>query len=197
MDLSELTNEKLEEQIETYEDRIETMSDYISDEDDSTTRGVMQGQLQRYRMAFQLLKTEKQNRRTSTLEKPSIDLTEFVFKSSDHLRHQNGVHVSGPHGGAGRVVKVESNINGGSGFSVTMYNSDGDHPVWQNNIQMEPKQMKIIQSNNEKIVFRGFGRDMMGDDFSDYGLTILLREGNAEKCILHMHNRNVDIEYLK
>jgi hypothetical protein len=29
MNLSELTNDQLDEQIDTYEDRIETMSDYI------------------------------------------------------------------------------------------------------------------------------------------------------------------------
>ncbi|MGM5471323.1 hypothetical protein ACS386_13680 [Flavobacteriaceae bacterium LMO-SS05] len=62
MNLSELTNNQLDEQIETYQDRIETMSDYISDEDDITARGVMQGQLQKYRMTLQMLKTEKQNR---------------------------------------------------------------------------------------------------------------------------------------
>ena len=197
MNLNELTNDQLEEQIETYQDRIETMSDYFSDEDDSTRREVMQGQLQRYRMALQILKTEKQNRSSSTTEKPTIDLTEFIFKSSDHLRHQNGVHVSGPHGGAGRVVKVETNINGGSGYSVTIYNSDGDHPIWQNNVQIAPKQMKIVQSNDDNIVLRGYGQDMMGADFSDYGLTILLQNGKAEKCIFHMHDRNVDIEYLK
>jgi len=32
---------------------------------------------------------------------------DFVFKSSDHLRYENGRHVSGPHD-AGRVVKVEA-----------------------------------------------------------------------------------------
>jgi hypothetical protein len=61
---------------------------------------------------------------------------DFVFKSPDHIRYENGKHVSGPHGGAGRAIKVEPNINGGEGVSVTMYNLDGNHPVWQNNVQI-------------------------------------------------------------
>lgn len=121
---------------------------------------------------------------------------DFVFKSSDHLRYENGNHVSGPHGGAGRAVKVEPNISGGEGLIVTLYNLDGNHPVWQNNVQMAPKQMKIIKETNDKIVLRGYGHDAMGASFSDYGLTINLKNGELYNCILHMHDRGVDIEYL-
>lgn len=121
---------------------------------------------------------------------------DFVFKSSDHLRYQNGEHVSGPHGGARRAVKVEPNISGNEGYTVTLYNLDGNHPVWQNNVQMAPKQMKIISQSEEKIELRGFGHDMMGASFSDYGLSIYYENGNVNKCLLHMHDRGVDIEYL-
>jgi len=121
---------------------------------------------------------------------------DFVFKSSDHLRYENGKHVSGPHGGAGRAVKVEPNISGGQGVTVTLYNLDGNHPVWQNNVQMAPKQMKVIESNSDKIVLRGYGQDAMGASFADYGLTINLKNGQLYNCVLHMHDRGVDIEYL-
>lgn len=122
---------------------------------------------------------------------------DFVFKSQDHLRYENGNHVSGPHGGAGRAVKVEPNINGGEGYTVTLYNLDGNHPVWQNNVQMAPKQMKIIQQAHDRVTLRGFGQDIMGASFADYGLTIHFANEQVSKCILHMHDRNVDIEYLK
>lgn len=121
----------------------------------------------------------------------------FVFKSSDHIRYQNGKHVSGPHGRAGRAVKVEPNIDGFEGFTVTIYNLDGNHPVWQNNVQMTPKQMKIISKTINQIVLRGYGHDMMGAAFSDYGLTIYFTNYEVEKCVLHLHDRLVDIEYLK
>jgi hypothetical protein len=120
----------------------------------------------------------------------------FVFKSADHLRYENGNHVSGPHGGARRAIKVEPNISGGEGYTVTTYNLDGNHPLWQNNIQMAPKQMKIIKQTTNEIVLRGYGFDQMGGSFSDYGLTIQFKDENVNKCILHMHDRKVDIEYL-
>lgn len=121
----------------------------------------------------------------------------FVFKSSDHLRYENGKHVSGPHGGARRAIKVEPNINGGENYSVTLFNMDGNHPVWQNNIQMSPKQMKVIHHSNDSIVLQGYGNDSFGESFTDYGLTIQLQNDNIDKCILHMFDRGVDIEYLK
>jgi hypothetical protein len=121
----------------------------------------------------------------------------FIFKSSDHLRYENGIHVSGPHGGARRAVKVEPNISGSSGVTVTLYNLDGNHPLWQNNVQMAPKQMKIIEQTTEKIILRGYGHDAMGASFADYGLTINFNNNEIESCILHMHDRRVDIEYLK
>ena len=120
----------------------------------------------------------------------------FEFKSSDHLRYENGVHVSGPHGGARRLVKVEPNINGSSGYSVSMYNLDGNHPIWQNNIQMAHKQMKVLEETVDKIVLRGYGQDQMGGLFADYGLTIVFENEKVVKCILHLHDRAVDIEYL-
>ena len=116
----------------------------------------------------------------------------FVFNSSDHLRHENGRHVSGPHGGAPRAVKVEPNITGNIGYTVTMFNTDGQYVV-----QMAPKQMKIIQQTNDKVILRGYGFDNMGSSFADYGLSIYYKNSIVEKCILHMHDRNVDIEYLK
>lgn len=122
---------------------------------------------------------------------------DFVFKSSDHIRYENGKHVSGPHGRANRAIKVEPNVNGGEGYTVTLFNMDGNHPVWQNNVQMAPKQMKIIQANDKLIILRGYGQDAMGASFSDYGLTIHLLNNEIDKCTLHMHDRNIDVEYIK
>lgn len=118
---------------------------------------------------------------------------EFVFKSSDHIRYENGIKVSGPHGGAPRAVKVESNIDGGEGYTVTLFNIDGG----QANVQMAPKQMKLKQADNDKIELIGFGSDSIGASFADYGLTVFLSDGKITKCILHMFDRNVDIEYFE
>lgn len=115
----------------------------------------------------------------------------FIFKSSDHNRYENGILVSGPHGGAPREIRVEPNISGDEGCTVTMFNTDG-----QRVIQMAPKQMKIIQQGADKLVLRGYGQDIMGGSFADYGLTINFINGQIAKCILHIHDRNIDIEYL-
>jgi hypothetical protein len=77
-------------------------------------------------------------------EKLELD---FVYHSSDHLRYEHGRHVSGPHGGAPRAVRVEANISGNEGYTVTMFNTDGEHAV----IQMAPKQMKLVSVDYEKI----------------------------------------------
>jgi hypothetical protein len=53
-------------------------------------------------------------------KKENPEKMNFVFKSPDHIRYENGRHVSGPHGGAGRAVKVEPNISGGEGYTVTL-----------------------------------------------------------------------------
>lgn len=135
----------------------------------------------------------------------------FVYNSPDHLRYENGNLVSGPHGGAGRAVEVKPNvngcegynINGGEGYIVTLYNLDNNHPVWRNNVQMAPKPMKLISESADKIVLRGYKVQAMGPfgwvdfDGQDYGVTILLKNGDIDYCTLHMHDRNVDIEYLK
>lgn len=72
----------------------------------------------------------------------------FVFKSSNLSRFQSGRPVAGPQSGVNRAVKVELNISGGEGYTVTLYNLDGNHPIGQNNVQMAPKQMKIIQQSD-------------------------------------------------
>lgn len=118
----------------------------------------------------------------------------FLFKSSSHTRFENGKQVSPTQAGVNRAIKVDSS---GENFIVTLYNLDGNHPVWQNNIQMAPKQMKIIHRENDKIILRGFGQDEMGSSFADYGLTIEIANKQVSKCILHMHDRKIDIEYLK
>lgn len=194
-EIRDLSDSDLNEQIELFRNRLETLSDYISETEDAFTRSNMQAMLPRYKLTLDALLQERQNRATFLENNTSIDLEDFLFKSSDHLRYENGTHVSGPHGGAARAVKIERNVSGLSGYTVTIYNIDGDHPVWQNNVQMAPKQMKIISTDNQKIVLRGFGQDMMGGQFSDYGLSIIHDNGKVNKCILHMHDRNIDIEY--
>ena len=129
----------------------------------------------------------------------------FTFKSSDHMRYQNGILVSGPHLGAKRAIVVEPNTDGGEGVSVTAYNLDGIHPIWRNNVQMATKPMKVISYDGSIVVLRGFGYannpisgcPIFEAPHSDYGLTVKYKNNEVIECILHLHDRGVDIKYLK
>lgn len=114
------------------------------------------------------------------------------FESHAHFRYENGFHAPGPPDRAIRVIKVEPNINRGEGYTVTIFNMDGGNA----SVQMAPKQMRIIKEMVGKVVLRGFGSDDFGGQFADYGLTIYFDNDVPNKCVLHIFDRNIDIEYL-
>lgn len=121
----------------------------------------------------------------------------IIFDSSDHIRFQNGQDVSGHNYGANRRFVIENNIEGGEGYTVTMYNMDGLHPVWQNNVQMAPKRMRIINVDKNIVQLRGFGFDSLGGSFADYGLALLVENNEISRAQLDMYDRNVSIIYIK
>lgn len=119
------------------------------------------------------------------------------FESSDHIRYANGIDVSGHNYGCNRQIEIQKNIEGGEGYTVTIYNLDVNHPLWGNNVQMAPKQMKIINVNGNIVSLKGFGFDMMGSPFSAYGIDIYFANEEIEKIILKMFDRNIELEYLE
>lgn len=62
MELDKLSNEEIENQIELYLDRIEAISDHISEAEDYSVRSVLINQKDRYRLALNLLHNEKKER---------------------------------------------------------------------------------------------------------------------------------------
>lgn len=58
-----LSDDELEDKIDTYENRVETAQDYLADEDDPTVRGVLASRLGAYRQTLRQLLAEKQRRR--------------------------------------------------------------------------------------------------------------------------------------
>ena len=78
-----------------------------------------------------------------------------------------------------------------------MYNLDGLHPLWKDNIQMAPKRMRIINVYNSIVQLRGYGFDSMGGSFSDYGVVLLLEKNEISRVQLNMYDRNISIVYLK
>lgn len=128
------------------------------------------------------------------------------FDSSDHIRFQNGIDVSGHNYGCNRRLVIERNIGGGEGYTVTMYNLDGLHPLWKDNVQMAPKQMKIVNVDGNIVELRGYGSDenaiAMGAPieatlFADYGVALLIENDKIVRAQLNMYDRNISIVYLK
>lgn len=129
-----------------------------------------------------------------------------VFDSTDHIRFQNGKDVSGHNYGCNRRFVIEKNIEGGEGYTVTMYNLNGLHPLWKDNIQMAPKRMRIVSSSDGIIELRGYGYDenalAMGAPLSDasfasYGVVLLVENNEIKRIQLNLHDRNICIVYLR
>lgn len=129
-----------------------------------------------------------------------------IFDSSDHIRYQNGIDVSGHNYNCHRRFLIEKNISNDEGYTISMYNLDGRHPIWKNNIQMAPKRMRIVSTKNNLIEFRGYGYDEdaveMGvpkelASFANYGIILKINNLDIEQLILNMYHKNVSIVYLK
>ena len=131
---------------------------------------------------------------------------EIIFDSSDHIRFQNGKNVSGHNYGCNRRFVIEKNIEGGEGYTVTLYNLDGLHPLWQDNIQMAPKRMRIISTSENVVELRGYGYDenalalgapLSDASFSSYGVALLIEDTEIKRIQLNMYDRNISIVYLR
>lgn len=127
----------------------------------------------------------------------TININHFQFHSSDHVRFQSGQDVSGHNRGCNRGIEIIKHPSIQDAFRVSIYNLDGNHPVWGDNLQMAPKVMKVVSNGSDKIALKGYGNDPMGVPFSTYGLTIHLKNESISKVVLHMFDRGVDIEYFE
>lgn len=127
----------------------------------------------------------------------------YIFHSNVHQRYENGCPVRGEQLGCNRDVVIEKNISGGIGYSVTVNNPDAIAGSW-GSTPMGTKPMKVISTSNNKIELRGYGYDMnavsMGipksdASFENYGMTVNYEGRDITNCVLHMIERNVDIDY--
>lgn len=130
-------------------------------------------------------------------------MVDLVLKSTHHQRYQNGVPVMGAQY-CNRTIKIENKVfkemfNGlevtpNDGFIVTMWNMDTLTPVQQ----MQPKLMEMVADMGDKILLRGVTlktNGIVAFDNKDYGMTLHLRNRNVVKCVLHIYDRGIDIEY--
>ncbi len=135
--------------------------------------------------------------------KPTAEFKPFTFYSDRHQRYENGQPVYGLQQ-CGRTFTVEKNVNGcdgyiiepGVGYIVRAINDDTGRE------QFAPKPMKIVSQSSEKVEMRGYmtkARTPFGYvdfDVSDYGFVVYYKDGRIDKCVFHMYDRNVYIEYM-
>ena len=82
---------------------------------------------------------------------------------------------------------------------------DGLHPLWQNNVQMAPKRMRIIGINKNIVELRGCGYDenalamgapLEAASFENYGIVLMIENDEIVRIQLNMFDRNISIVYL-
>lgn len=121
----------------------------------------------------------------------------ITFDSSDHIRFENNKPVTGHNYNCHRQFKIEKDIEGGEGYTVTLFNLDGNHPVWHDNVQMAPKRMRIEGVEGNIVEMRGYGVDSLGNAFSDYGISIKIVDKTIEVIQLNLFDRCTSIVYLQ
>lgn len=130
-------------------------------------------------------------------------MQDLVLKSTHHQRYQNGIPVMGSQY-CNRTIKIENkefktifkglDITPKKGFLVMMWNMDTLTPT----PHMEPKFMEMVADLGDKILLKGVTLKAMSGvvfDYKDYGITLYLKNRHAVKCVLHLFDRGVDIEY--
>ena len=127
----------------------------------------------------------------------------FTFRSNCHKRYENGTPVMGLQECI-RTVSLVKNTDGcpgyklapGVGYIVKIYNDDLGKP------NMSDKPMKVVTKSADMVELRGFpieARSPFGwqeVDYSDYGFVVYYKNGQVEKCVLHMYDRNIRLEYM-
>ena len=130
-------------------------------------------------------------------------MQDLVLKSTHHQRYQNGIPVMGSQY-CNRTIKIENkefktmfnglDVTPQKGFLITMWNMDLPTPMQH----MQPKLMEMVADMGDKILLHGVTLKAMGVvtfDNKDYGITLHLKNRNVVKCVLHLLDRGVDIEY--
>lgn len=147
-------------------------------------------------------RAEEQRKRQEEQRQDAI-LSNFDYNSNCHQRYESGTPVLGLQV-CPRYIKIRKNTNGcsgyqlknGDGYILTATNGDTGKP------QFAPKPMRVVKFSDTEILLKGYKVSAQTPfgwqeiDLSDYGFSIILNNGKPNKCILHMYDRNVKLEYM-
>lgn len=148
-------------------------------------------------------KEQERQTRLKAEREQAESLQPFTFKSNCHQRYENGTPVKGLQECL-RTVSVVKNTNGcpgyrlqpGVGYIVKIYNDDLGKP------NMSDKPMKVVRKTETSVELRGYPIEAQTPfgwqevDYSVYGLIVYYKNGQVDKCVLHMYDRNVRLEYM-
>lgn len=148
-------------------------------------------------MFNKLLSKFRENATSTQGPNPKYDLSNFKFVSNTHSRYENGA-ITGTIDNCWRLIDIKANEANTSTFLTTIYILDNENlSYFADKVQMSTKQMKIIESDEHKLVLRGFGTDPSGARFDDYGLTLIISNNNIIQVILKLYDRDIELRYSK
>ena len=193
----DLTTDRLEEQIDLFKDRIETIVDYIIDADNDSTKSALQIQLQRYEVTLQNLQNERLNRsvKKEQIIKPKIEISNFLFDSNNYKiinkekKFEKLINER-------IIVRIEDNYNDFD-YNVALFNVDGSIIHSLNEIDLTFTKMMVKYTNDSITIMEKIAQKNTDSESSNFELTIFHKNGIFEKCILHIYQKNIDIEFNK
>ena len=135
-------------------------------------------------------------------------MQDLTLISQKHQRYENGIPVMGMQQ-CGRALIIKNSdfrqlmkgapVTPSEGFLVRLFNTDVRDAQGNYQEMMMPKLMALVSDTTNKIELKGVVLKLMGingRDYSDYAITLHLVNRNVVKCVLHMLDRGIDIEYL-
>ncbi len=145
-------------------------------------------------------RASKGNNTSFTME----EMNPFTFKSQSHQRYENHIPVRGLQE-CRRTISVVRNTDGcpgyklqpGVGYIVKITNDDLGIQ------QMSDKPMTVVRKTDNMVELRGFPIEAKAPwgwqevDYRDYGLIVYYNNGQVDKCVFHMYDRDVFIEYMR
>lgn len=197
MVFGDLTTDQLEEQIDLFKDRIETIVDYIFDVDDDLTKSTLQTQLQKYEITLQNLQNERLNRlvKKEQIINPKIEISNFLFDSSNYKiinTEKNSEKLIEER----IIVRIEDNYND-LDYNVALFNLDGSIIHSLNEIDLTFTKMRVKDSNDSITIMEKIVEKNTVSESSNFELTIFHKNEIFEKCILHIYQKNISIEFNK
>lgn len=134
-------------------------------------------------------------------------MQDLTLISERHQRYENNVPVMGMQfAKRALIIKnmdfcqfMKTTVSPADGFIVRMINMDAQDANGNYRDMMQPKLMEMVSDNINRIELKGVALKLMGVtcvDYSAYSISLHLINRKVVKCVLHMLDRGVDIEYL-